>query len=177
MFIMNLIHRYYTHTLNCSRGRFIFEIALASITVRILFGFLIGALAISQFSITSLPAGPADDFMTHKYSYVFIIILSTILGPFLETFTQWIPIVFLKKITTNYIHIILITGLIFAALHLSYGVLYALVVFPSGLALSWSFYIKYKKSLSEAFLTTFTIHSIHNMISIFFIILPLITGD
>lgn len=148
-----------------------------SLIMKLVFGSLFLIIAFGVFKITTFPSGFESKFVLHKYSYTFLIIFAVLIGPFLETFTQWIPIVFMKKFSTNYVLIILVTAMIFASLHLSYGILYALVVLPSGLTLSWSFYCKYKKSLGEAFLTTFAIHSILNMISIFFIMLPLITRD
>lgn len=175
--VMNIIQRYYRHSLSYSRIRFIIEISAASLILRIVLAFLIGLVAAVFFNTTSLPPGLSQNLPYQNYNFPFLLMAIGIIIPFFETFTQWMPIVFLKKITRNYLSIVLITGIIFALLHLSYGIFYSILILPSGLALSWSFYCKYKKSLGEAFLTTFAIHSILNMISIFFIMLPLITGD
>lgn len=175
--VMNIIRRYYRHSLNYSRIRFIIELSAVSFIMRLVLAFLIGIVAAIFFNTTSLPAELSKSLPYQNYKFPFLLVTIGMIIPFLETFTQWAPIVFLKKFTHNYISIVLITGIIFALLHLSHGIFYAILILPSGIALSWSFYCKYKKSLGEAFLTTFAIHSILNMISILFIMLPLITGD
>ena len=174
---MNIIKKYYKRCLGYSRIRFILELAFLSLAVRIIIVLIIGVLVYLQFNMNSIPLGKTKDFTYLNHEYPFFVITIGFIVPFIETFTQWIPIVLLKKITNNYLIIIILTALLFSFFHYSYGILYAILMFPSGLALSWSFYCKYKKSLREAYFATFAIHSIHNFVSIFLIILSVITEN
>ena len=163
---MNLIKRYYRHSVNYSRTRFILELAFASLILKIILGFIIVIIAVSVFNKPHVTFGSDSDFHYRNYEYSLLITSVGIIIPFFETFTQWLSIAIMKKITRNYLVIILFTAFLFASLHISYSILYAIIMIPSGLALSWSFYCKLKKSLAEAFFITFAIHSIHNMLSI-----------
>ncbi|NGP89750.1 CPBP family intramembrane glutamic endopeptidase [Fodinibius halophilus] len=164
---MNAIQKYYIRSLNYSKHRFIVELVAMSIILKLFLGVVWGLLA----TIIDVPSLSKQSVSYQNDNIAILIIVLGILAPLIETFTQWIPIKILKKVTTNYLIIIFITALLFASLHLSYSPFYATMVFPVGIVLSWSFYCKYKKSLREAFLTTFLIHAFHNLFTISFIIL------
>ena len=167
IFKMNIIHKYFIHSLSYSKSRFIFEFALVSILLKLITGLLLGVIDTALVNINFLQLNEGEGLNHQDYDYFFLIIFLGFVAPFLETFVQWIPISIMKKITNNYLIIVLFTSIIFASLHISYSIFYAIIMLPLGIILSCSFYCKYKNSLWEAFLATFTIHSVHNFISIF----------
>lgn len=173
---MNIVKKYYRHTLGYSRTRFIIENTFLGFILQLVVGLIIVVIATELFNVTTLPPGPNKDLYSNKISYSLFIILTVFIAPFFETSAQWIPIAILKKLSNNFVLIILFAAILFTTMHLSYGILYALTIFPSGLILSWSFYCKYKRSLLEAYFITFTIHSISNLISVLFIFIPVILG-
>jgi len=166
---MNLTQKYYIKSLTYSKTRFIFELTFSSLVIKFILAFIMGVIA---FKLNIEKRLLHQDFGNpfNKSNYIYLIPFFVLIIPFLETLTQWLPIKLLKKITNNYLAILLTTALIFSLMHISRGIFYSILIFPSGLALSWCFYCKYKISFGEAFFNTFMIHSLHNIIAILFII-------
>ena len=158
---MSYVRKYIRKTLHYSRFRFIFEMAMLSILFKIFMGFFLGFVATDFFQIDI-----DEKFYYEELNPFFLFILLCLIVPFFETFFQWLPIKILKKITASCTIIVILTAIIFAGLHLSYSVIYAIMIFPLALAVSWGFYNYYRKSFSEAFFVAFAIHSIHNLTAV-----------
>jgi len=168
--INRLVKNYYRKTLNYSAVRYIAEIVILIILFKLTFAFTgltIGEFFSSDFSETQLE----KNFEYQNLSEKHLILIVVLIVPCIETMLfQWAPIQLLKKITNNYIIIILLTGFIFAIAHLSYDILYAFSMLPYGLVFSWIFYCKQKQSLWIAFFYTSAVHAGANLISVIFII-------
>lgn len=94
---------------------------------------------------------------------VFLFFLVCVFGPITETLLlQWLPIKLLRKTGLNILMVVLADAILFSFVHLNYGFLHVVAVFPLGVVLAWSFTSKVKESFTEAVLITFSIHSIHN---------------
>lgn len=166
---MNTIQKYYLKSLTYSKTRYILELTFFSLVVKFILAFLLGIIA---YKLNIEKHLLKQDFgkLFDNSNYIYLMPILTLIIPSLETFTQWLPIKLLKNITNNYLIITIITAFIFSLQHLSRGIFYSILLFPSGLALSWCFYCKYKISFREAFFDTFMIHSLHNIIAILFIL-------
>ena len=161
-----MIRQYYKRTLSYSRSRFVFETTLLTIIGK----FGIGLLGFTLY-YWAYGSEPNYSLYTAELFYkdwkVISIIFLICIIPLFETFTQWLSISLLKTITNNYMLVILGSGTLFALLHYSYGVWNILVIFPLGIMLAWTFYCRQKYTLADAFITTFYVHAIHNMIAAF----------
>lgn len=164
---MKSIKKYLSKLEKYPQYRFIFELTIIAIIIRIISGLIYQGI-LSLFDIKLLS-------QEESYSYLFkapplvLFIFIVIVTPLVETFLfQLLLIKFIKVITKNIAVIIVIASLVFSLTHNEGMYVGAFFV---GLILNWSFIIKSKKSMIRGFFTVTLIHTLHNLLSFIFLIL------
>jgi membrane protease YdiL (CAAX protease family) len=102
-----------------------------------------------------------------KYSILGFFFLAVIFAPIVETLLgQLIPIKLTKKILSNKFNIvpILISAILFSAMHFGYSVWYSFLTFPLGLLLAKT-YVVFQKRKESSFWITTSVHSLRNLIA------------
>lgn len=168
---MKIIESYLTLSKRYSPVRFIIELVFIAVLGKLLIGFTIILLLYSAGDFT-LQELPSPGYATWQGS-TFLIVWLCILAPLAETLLlQWIPISLLQKISSRPGFIVAADALLFAVVHLSYGLLHTIAVLPAGLVLAWSFFLYQRKSITSAFWITAAIHSLYNLTAVITITIP-----
>lgn len=95
-----------------------------------------------------------------------MLFIGVIIGPIIETAINQAGIIMLIKETTDKMSYLLgIPTFIFALMHIFGGIPLFLATIPIGFLLDVAFNNYYDESLPKAFLLTFSIHALHNLIS------------
>ena len=161
-----LVGTYFERTRSYSTPRFIVELSLVPFGAKI-------AIALILHLVGQTPAETTTDVLADE-GLAALFFGGLILSPLIETVVgQWLFIWLLSFLTRSTPVLVLGSALLFSALHLHVGIAGALIVFPIGIALSWSFILFRARSRQHAYWVTAAVHSLHNGVAIFlYLLLP-----
>lgn len=154
------IINYLKKTRQYSSARFVIELTLIALLLK----FLFALLGVIMFSILGfdIKADLSYEQWLAKMPLILSALNIILFAAFETLIGQWFVIWLVSKLTKNIPLIILSSALAFSILHIE--PLLSVVVFPLGVLLAWSFYIKRERSRWEAFWVTTSIHILHNFI-------------
>jgi hypothetical protein len=164
---INRFVSYLHQTEKYSTLRFILEVALVGLMLSFLFGF-VSMLLLTIIGALIPAAKPVIDILTYvrdfdDLSSNELFTLSVLFAPLVETFIgQALPIWIISRFTKKVTLTLIISALLFAALH-KYPIA-ILAIFPTAITLSWSWIVYRKRSFLHAYLVTSTIHALHNLV-------------
>ncbi len=155
-----MIKTYFSNAEKYSTPRFIIELTVVCFVLKFISVF-IASIIFAYFKIPTQVDNSFEVGLIH--GGLLPAIVQIIIFASFETLTgQWLVIWLVSKFSKSNFWKILISAIIFSALHVEAMLMAA--VFPIGLILSWTFLIKSKKSRSQAFWITTSIHVLHNLI-------------
>ena len=139
--------------------RFILELTLLAFVLKFAFIFLFGII----FFLLGLSTETSLEFEESilENTPLAIVSILTLFAAFETLIGQWFVIWLTSKLTANTNIQIFSSALVFSALHIEPFLI--VIVFPIGIVLAWTFVLKRKKSLWEAFWVTTAIHVLHNL--------------
>jgi len=159
--LAGLVARYFEGTRRYSRRRFILEMALLAIPLKMIMGVLwavVGGRA--ELSTTEVLDRQHDGFSLFVNACVLAPLLETLIG-------QWLPLWIASWFTRETAWRVAFSAVLFSALHLYVGFSGFLSILPVGVLLAWSFALKREQSRREAYGVTCAIHAIHNFVTLF----------
>lgn len=164
-FITNkkIIKNYAQKTKTYSALRFIFELSFVAIIGKMLIGLACFAVAsiFVDINVNNLPTR-----FKNPSSPVFLFFLLCVIVPIFETIIfQWLPIKFLRKITSSITFIIIADAILFTLAHWPLGFAYMMIVLPVAIIFAWS-WIVYNNSFSKALGVTASMHALINFSAI-----------
>lgn len=105
---------------------------------------------------------------TDSLGTVELIFVAIVFAPIIETFfSQYLPILSFQKLLKKHANLIgiIVSVILFALMHISYSIAYALIVIPAGIFLALTFVIFQKRKESSFWMTTF-VHAFINLIAL-----------
>jgi hypothetical protein len=159
--LVALVTRYFEGTRRYSRTRFILEMALLSIPLKMIMGVLwavVGGRA--EPSTTEVLDRQLGGFQLFVNACVFAPLLETLVG-------QWLPLWIASRFTRETAWRVAFSAVLFSALHLYVGFSGFLSILPVGVLLAWSFTLKREQSRREAYGVTCAVHALHNFVTLF----------
>lgn len=165
--MINLISNYFKKTSNYSVGRFIFEMYLLAILIKvILIVFMLIAIVIYEPIEYFLfgETGDSESQFDHL-NWVSALLIICLILPVIESIVgQGIPILFLSYMISNKVMLVICSSLWFTYLHnLAFeSVAYAIIIFFAGIIFAWCFIAYKKKGFWKAITISTIVHSLYN---------------
>lgn len=164
--MVEYIRNYLKKTTTYSPGRFIFEMYLVALILKVIVLISVVPFAILFESLEYRLFGDFSDGTSQfdEYSFLSAIILMCIVMPFFESiFFQGIPILTLSYLTQKRFIYIFISSLIFTAVHSTVYISFIFILFSAGIVFAWCFINYYKKSFWKAIMITTAVHGLYNL--------------
>ncbi len=156
-----LIASYFHRTRRYGRLRFILEMALLAIPLKIVLGVL--------WAVVGGESGPSTTEAIDTHGPEILVLNACVLAPLLETLIgQWLPLWIASLFTRKTAWRVGFSTAVFSAMHLHVGVTGILTALPPGIFLAWSFALKRERSRWEAYWVTTLIHAVHNAVTLVF---------
>lgn len=152
--------RYLDRTRDYGFGRFVAEMTLLALVLRIPAVWLAVQLGVAEDATTALD-------LLEEYPVALLVGLALVGAPVLETVLfQWFPIALVRRVGGSAAAAAVASAVLFAALHFQSGLAAVLVHVPTGLVLAWSYLAFRHAGLGRALAAPAAVHFLLNLLAV-----------